>query len=101
MRPQRLTLSEQNDALGSLSAWRIDDDRRTLRRSVQFASFAEAFGFMAEVALVAERLDHHPDWRNVYNRVEIALSTHDADGLTTLDLQLAAVIDRAVASRSA
>jgi 4a-hydroxytetrahydrobiopterin dehydratase len=70
-----------------------------MRRSFQFADFQEAFGFMAEVALAAERLDHHPEWSNVYNRVEIELTTHDAGGLTSRDAALSAIIDAAAARR--
>ena len=65
----------------------------SLRREIEFGSFVEAFGFMSSVALIAERIDHHPNWSNVYNRVEIELSTHDAGGVTGLDFELAIAID--------
>ena len=68
--------------------------RDALHRELRFASFSAAFGFMARVALEAEVLRHHPEWFNVYNRVSITLTTHDAGGLTALDLQLAAAVDR-------
>jgi 4a-hydroxytetrahydrobiopterin dehydratase len=83
-----LAPDEIRSALDEISGWRHDGDR--LRSEWQFADFAAAFGFMAEVALNAERLDHHPEWSNVYNRVTIDLSTHSAGGITGLDLELAA-----------
>jgi 4a-hydroxytetrahydrobiopterin dehydratase len=80
--------------LASLTAWTLADDGRSLTRRLEFADFQEAFAFMTRVALRAEQLDHHPDWRNVWRRVDISLSTHDAGGLTHLDLELARFIDR-------
>ena len=71
--------------------WTLRGDR--IVRSFRFASFVEAFGWMASVALVAEKLDHHPEWRNVYGRVDVELTTHDAEGLTARDFELAAVMD--------
>ncbi len=68
--------------------------QNTLRRSFEFADFVEAFGFMSQVALLAERNDHHPDWSNVYNRVVINLSTHVAGGITALDFKLAKLISQ-------
>jgi 4a-hydroxytetrahydrobiopterin dehydratase len=79
-------------ALDQLPHWRLEDGQ--LRRSFRFPDFGSAFGFIARVALAAERMDHHPDWSNRYDRVEIALSTHAAGGLTRLDLELARAIDR-------
>ena len=66
-----------------------------IRRTLRFADFAAAFGFMARVALAAEKMDHHPEWSNVYSRVDIVLTTHDADGVTERDVALAAAIDAA------
>ncbi len=80
--------------IATLPSWTLDSDGRSLSRSIDFADFQEAFAFMTRVALRAEQLDHHPDWRNVWRRVEIRLSTHDTNGLTTLDLELARFIDR-------
>ena len=71
-----------------------------LHRDIVLDNFAEAFAFMTEIAITAEKLDHHPEWSNVYNRVTIDLTTHDAGGITQLDLQLASVIDAAVAKRT-
>ena len=74
-----------------LPDWTLDGEH--LRRSFKFSNFVEAFGFMARVALLAERADHHPEWSNVYNKVEIGLTTHDAGGLSARDTKLAAEID--------
>lgn len=82
-----LAETEIADALGELPGWERDGDR--IVRTFRFADFARAFGFMASAGLVAERMNHHPEWTNVYNRVEVALSTHDAGGITQLDLDLA------------
>ena len=86
-RPSKLSESELAAALAELPGWSIEAGK--LHRELSFASFVEAFGFMSSAALVAERLDHHPEWFNVYNRVVVDLTTHDAGGLTSLDLQLA------------
>lgn len=91
---QPLTAAARATALASLPDWRLDADADTLTRSLAFADFSQAFGFMTRVALVAEKMDHHPDWCNVYNTVSITLSTHDAGGLTDKDIALARAIDR-------
>ncbi len=77
----------------TLPAWTRVTDRDAIARSFKFADFSEAWGFMSRVALLAERHDHHPEWSNVYNRVEITLTTHDAGGLSTRDVALAHAID--------
>lgn len=82
------------DDLKRLPAWTLAPDGRSIRRSIDFDDFSSAFAFMTRVAMRAEQLDHHPDWRNVWRRVDIELSTHDAKGLTRLDLELAQFIDR-------
>ena len=87
-----LTADELQSAMDELPGWELEGDR--LRREFVFGDFVEAFGFMTSVALLAERANHHPEWRNVYNRVTIALTTHDAGGLTRRDLLLASEIDR-------
>ncbi len=87
-RPTRLTDEQVRERLGSIPGWDLAGDK--LHREFRFEDFKRAFSFMTAVALVAEGLDHHPDWSNVYNRVVIDLSTHDAGGLTELDFQLAA-----------
>jgi len=86
-RPQRLSDAEINARLAALPHWTLTGGK--LHRELRFATFVEAFGFMAAVALVAERMNHHPEWFNVYNRVVIDLTTHDAQGLTALDFELA------------
>lgn len=96
-RPALLESAECGEALAELNrhgsgGWHLDAAQ--LCREWVFADFSEAFGFMARCALVAERLGHHPDWRNVWNRVEVRLTTHDAGGITTRDFELAAEMDR-------
>lgn len=77
-----------------LPDWQMVPGRDAITRTFKFKDFNAAFGFMTRLALVAEKLDHHPEWTNVYNRVEITLSTHDAGGLTELDVTLAETADR-------
>jgi len=89
-----LTPEEHAAALASLPAWTYDPGRDALVRELRFKGFNEAFGFMARVALRAEALNHHPEWSNVYDRVSIALTTHDVGGLTELDVRLARFIDQ-------
>ena len=84
-------------ALASLSGWRAAEGRDALVKSFRFADFNAAWAFMSRVALLAEKLDHHPEWSNVYNRVEVLLATHDADGVTDLDLRMARFMDEAAA----
>ena len=91
-RPSPLSPDEISERLRPLPGWTFSGG--ALRREFEFADFSEAFGFMARVALAAEKMDHHPDWSNVWNRVTVAVSTHDAGGVTTLDLQLAGVMQR-------
>jgi 4a-hydroxytetrahydrobiopterin dehydratase len=86
-----LTPDEITDLVAALDGWELDGV--SLRRQFVFANFVEAFGFMARVALVAEKLDHHPNWSNVYNRVDIAVTTHDAGGLTALDAEFVRRVD--------
>jgi 4a-hydroxytetrahydrobiopterin dehydratase len=84
-------------ALTSLPGWSVGEGRDCLVRTYRFADFNAAFGFMTRVALLAEKLDHHPEWSNVYDRVEVLLTTHDAGGVTELDLEMARFMDRAAA----
>lgn len=81
--------------MADLDGWQRHGDE--LRGAWQFGNFAAAFGFMTEIAIQAEKRNHHPEWSNVYNRVSITLTTHDAGGLTASDMELAAVITAAVA----
>ncbi|MFM9828620.1 MAG: 4a-hydroxytetrahydrobiopterin dehydratase [Sphingomonas sp.] len=88
-----LSEAERAEALDGLPDWDYDEARDAITRSFVFADFVEAFGFMAQVALLAEKADHHPEWSNVWNRVEILLTTHDAGGLSPRDIELAGAID--------
>ncbi len=90
---QRLTDDERGAALETLQDWEMVDGREALTRTFRFRDFNAAFGFMARVALMAERMDHHPEWFNVYNRVEVTLATHDAGGVTAKDVELARFMD--------
>lgn len=83
-------------AVSDLSGWDVVEGRDAIRKVFRFADFNEAFGFMSRVALKADQMDHHPEWFNVYNKVDVLLSTHDADGVTTLDLDLARFMDSIV-----
>jgi 4a-hydroxytetrahydrobiopterin dehydratase len=91
-RPPLLSKSDVEARLAAHPGWTFDQNR--LHREFRFAGFSEAFGFMARAALFAEKLDHHPDWSNVWNRVSVSLQTHDAGGVTDLDFRLAAEMDR-------
>jgi 4a-hydroxytetrahydrobiopterin dehydratase len=80
-------------AVSRLKGWTAADGRDAILKTFTFADFNVAFGFMTRVALLADKLDHHPEWFNVYNRVEVLLATHDADGVTELDVKLAGFMD--------
>ena len=88
---QRLNESQRSALASTHPNWAVDDEK--LRRDFQFRDFVEAFGFMSQVALMAESRNHHPNWSNVYNRVSIELTTHDLGGLSDLDTELATAID--------
>ena len=96
----KLTGPARQQALGTLGNWRLVDGRDAITRSFKFADFNAAFGFMTRAALVAEQMNHHPEWYNVWNRVEVTLSTHDADGLTESDIKLATAMDKIAAQMS-
>ena len=91
--PAKLSKSERAEALASLPEWSEVDGRDAIQRTFTFPNFNAAFGFMTRVALKADAMNHHPEWFNVYNRVEVTLSTHDAGGLTELDCELAEFCD--------
>jgi 4a-hydroxytetrahydrobiopterin dehydratase len=95
--PPKLPVAE---ALTQLSGWSAVDGREAIRKSFKFADFNQAFGFMARVALAAEKMDHHPEWSNVYNRVEVVLATHESSGVTARDVTLAKLMDEAAAALS-
>ena len=97
---EKLTGAARKAGLAKLDGWTEVDGRDAISRKFMFKDFNEAFGFMARAALIAEKLDHHPEWFNVYNRVEVTLATHDAGGVTERDIKLAQEMDRvAKASR--
>ena len=89
----KLAGKARSDALASLKEWKEVPGRDAIRRSFKFADFNQAWGFMTRVALAAEKADHHPEWSNVYSKVEIVLSTHDAGGVSDKDVALAKFID--------
>ena len=93
MRPNLLSHTERMEALAGLEGWSQTPDGTAIRRDFVFEDFNAAFGWMSRVALVAEKLDHHPDWRNVYRTVHVVLSTHDAGGVTALDVRLARAME--------
>ncbi|MCU0309341.1 MAG: 4a-hydroxytetrahydrobiopterin dehydratase [Acidimicrobiales bacterium] len=93
MPDELLTPADLQQALADLPSWTVEGGR--LHRELRFADFSEAFGFMARVALAAEKLDHHPDWSNSWNRVVIDIASHDAGGLTARCVELARRVDRA------
>ena len=97
-RPAKLSDEEIVEALSSRDSWTLVDGK--LFREFLFKDFNEAFGFMTRCALIAESLEHHPEWFNVYNRVEVKLTTHDAGGLTELDFTLAEAMDNIAARQS-
>lgn len=94
----KLNEDERRSALAELSNWTPTPGRDAIRRVFVFRNFSEAFGFMARAALTAEKLNHHPEWSNVYKTVDVTLSTHDVDGLTELDLKLARSMDKIAAT---
>ena len=91
---QKLTGQTRSDALRKLDGWSEVPGRDAITRKFVFKDFNQAFGFMTRAALIAEKMDHHPEWFNVYKTVEVTLSTHDAGGVTGLDIKLAEAMDR-------
>jgi 4a-hydroxytetrahydrobiopterin dehydratase len=94
---QKLDDAARKAMAARLPGWRLVDGRDAIAKTFKFADFSAAFGFMARAALAAERMNHHPEWFNVWNRVEVTLSTHDAGGLTERDVKLAEAMDRIAA----
>jgi 4a-hydroxytetrahydrobiopterin dehydratase len=89
---KKLSGNELDETVKSLSGWELKDGK--LQKSFKFSNFIEAFGFMTRIALEAEKINHHPEWSNVYNTVTVKLSTHDTGGITDYDIKLANIIDR-------
>jgi 4a-hydroxytetrahydrobiopterin dehydratase len=91
--PKRLSAEARDEALVTLTGWKLAEGREAITKRFVFRDFNEAFGWMTRVALIAEKMDHHPEWSNVYRTVEVTLATHDAGGLTELDVKLARAMD--------
>ncbi|MEO1170325.1 MAG: 4a-hydroxytetrahydrobiopterin dehydratase [Pseudomonadota bacterium] len=89
----RLNDDERAAALAALSGWEHDAERDAISKRFEFADFSEAFAFMSRAALLAEKMDHHPEWFNVYNKVDVTLTTHDADGLSEKDVDMAKAME--------
>ena len=94
MSQAKLSTQQITEALAGVEGWKRSEDGNSISRSFSFKNFNEAFGFMTRCALAAEKMDHHPEWSNVYKSVDVKLSTHDAGGLTELDFDLAAKMNR-------
>lgn len=92
---EKLSESERASALAGLDGWSDVEGRDAIQKSFVFGDFNGAFGFMSRVALMAEKMDHHPEWFNVYKSVDVTLATHDAGGVTDLDIRLASFMDKA------
>ena len=92
--PHKLDEAARKSLAARLPGWRLAEGRDAIHKTFKFDDFNAAFGFMARAALVAEKMDHHPEWTNVWNRVEVTLATHSAGGLTDLDVKLAEAMDR-------
>ncbi|KRB62779.1 pterin-4-alpha-carbinolamine dehydratase [Rhizobium sp. Root708] len=99
MKREKLERTAIQQELAKLDGWSVDGEAASISKSFKFGSFVQAFGFMTEAALTAEKLNHHPEWFNVYSRVDVKLNTHDAGGLTELDFKLAAAMEKAAAGR--
>jgi 4a-hydroxytetrahydrobiopterin dehydratase len=93
MKYKKLSGNEVDEAVRAMNGWEVKDGK--LQKSFRFSNFIEAFGFMTRIALEAEKINHHPEWSNVYNTVTIRLSTHDAGAITDYDIKLANIIDKA------
>jgi 4a-hydroxytetrahydrobiopterin dehydratase len=98
---EKLSAAERRAALELLPEWREAGDRDAITRSFEFADFGAAFGWMTRVALLAEKMDHHPDWTNSWRKVSVTLTTHSASGVTSRDIELAAAMDRLAAESGA
>jgi len=92
-RPTQLSQAERDQALIALHGWAYSAEEKAILKTFKFADFSEAWGFMNRAALLAEKIDHHPEWFNVYNRVDVKLTTHDAGGVTILDVQMATAME--------
>lgn len=94
-RPTKLDTAAVDDALKGLQGWTLREDGAAILKGFRFKDFNEAFGFMTRVAILADKIDHHPEWFNVYNRVDVTLNTHDVGGISRLDIEMAGFMDQA------
>ena len=94
MSREKLSCASVEEALRDLDGWSQDDNGTGIKSSFKFKNFNAAFAFMTRVAMLAEKMDHHPEWFNVYNRIDVRLSTHDAGGVTALDIEMAKKMNR-------
>lgn len=101
MPAEKLDEKSRAEGLKTLTGWALADGRDAISKSFKFKNFCEAWGFMTRVALQAEKMNHHPEWFNVYNKVDVTLTTHDAGGLSDKDIKLATFMDQAAASTGA
>jgi 4a-hydroxytetrahydrobiopterin dehydratase len=92
-RPNKLSENDRHAALTTVTGWTYDNAEGAIKKTFKFTDFSEAWAFMNRAALLAEKMDHHPEWFNVYNRVEVKLTTHDAGGVTVLDIDMAAAMN--------
>ncbi|MBX4869006.1 4a-hydroxytetrahydrobiopterin dehydratase [Rhizobium bangladeshense] len=99
MKGEKLERAAAEAQLADLKGWALNDAASSISKTFKFSNFIEAFGFMTEAAITAEKLNHHPEWFNVYSKVEVTLNTHDAGGLTELDFKLAKAMEKAAARR--
>ena len=92
-RPSKLSETDRAQSLQGLPGWDYSAGEAAIKKTYKFSDFSEAWAFMTRAALLAEKIDHHPEWFNVYNRVEVKLTTHDADGVTGLDIEMATAME--------
>ncbi len=97
MKHEKLEPSDVAEQMNALEGWSLDEAGGAIRKNYRFKTFVEAFGFMTQAALAAEKLNHHPEWSNVYGKVDVTLTTHAVDGLSALDFKLAGLMDMAAA----
>ena len=93
-RPCEMDEKTRSVAMGALDGWTYDDGDKSIKKQFVFKNFSEAWAFMGRAALLAEKMDHHPEWFNVYNKVDVKMTTHDAGGVTPMDIDMASAMDR-------
>ena len=90
---KKLSITERNAAIKKLKGWQLVKDRNAISKTFEFKNFNAAFSWMTAMALHAEKLDHHPEWSNIYNKIHVILSTHDSEGVTVLDIEMATIMN--------